>query len=116
MNPYDHQAKASRYRKGFTYLKNRATTNPNQTLHSQKLKRRGHKDKMKGNHPTKIRKEQRRNRINWKTRFKVSINTLDLRERENKMKWGKSILWVLLHSSYLPGISYSYALCFSSKL
>ena len=36
---YDYQAKASRYRKGLTYLKNRATTNQNQTLHSQKLKR-----------------------------------------------------------------------------
>ena len=35
---YDYQAKASRYRKGLTYLKNRATTNQNQTLHSQKQK------------------------------------------------------------------------------
>ena len=34
---YDYQAKASRYRKGLTYLKNRATMNQNQTLHSQKL-------------------------------------------------------------------------------
>ena len=33
---YDYQAKVSRYRKGLTYLKNRATTNQNQTLHSQK--------------------------------------------------------------------------------
>ena len=32
---YDYQAKASRYRKGLTSLKNRATTNQNQTLHSQ---------------------------------------------------------------------------------
>ena len=31
---HDYQAKASRYRKGLTYLKNRATTNQNQTLHS----------------------------------------------------------------------------------
>ena len=57
---YDHQAKASRYRKGLTYLKNRATKNQNQML-SQKLKTKGHKHKMKGNHPTKERKEQRRN-------------------------------------------------------
>ena len=48
---YDYQAKTSRYRKGLTYLKNRATTNQNQTLHSQKLQRRGHKRKIKGNHP-----------------------------------------------------------------
>ena len=33
---YDYQDKVSRYRKGLTYLKNRATTNQNQTLHSQK--------------------------------------------------------------------------------
>ena len=72
---YDYHAKASRSRKGLTFLKNRANTNQNQTIHSQKLKRRGHKHKIKGNHPTKKRKEQRRNRINWKTRFKMAINT-----------------------------------------
>ena len=46
---YDYQAKASRCRKGLTYLKNMATTNQNQILHSQKLKRRGHTHKIKGN-------------------------------------------------------------------
>ena len=39
---YDHQAKTSRYRNELTYLKNRATTNQNQILNSQKLKRKGH--------------------------------------------------------------------------
>ena len=64
---YNYQAKAGRYRKGLAYLKNRATTNQNQTLYSQKLKRRGHKHKIKGNHPTKNKqtnkqtKKQRRN-------------------------------------------------------
>ena len=58
---YDYQAKASRYRKGLTFLKNRATTNQNQTLHSQKLKRKVHKYKINGNHPTKKKREQRRN-------------------------------------------------------
>ena len=48
-------------RKELTYLKNRATTNQNQTINSQKLKGRGHKHKIKGNHPTKKIKEQRRN-------------------------------------------------------
>ena len=57
---YNYQVKASRYKKGLTYLKNRATTNQNQSIHTQKLKRR-HKHKIKGNHPTKIRKEQKRN-------------------------------------------------------
>ena len=36
---YDYQAKASRYKKGLPYLKKRASTNQNQTTHSQKLKR-----------------------------------------------------------------------------
>jgi len=58
---YDCQAKASRYRKGLTHLKNRATTNQNQILHSQKLKRKVHKHKINRNHPTKTRNEQRRN-------------------------------------------------------
>ena len=57
----DYQVKASRYRNGLTYLKNRATTNQNQTLHSQKLKRKVHKHKIYGNHPTKKTKEERRN-------------------------------------------------------
>ena len=35
---YNYQAKASKYRKGLTYLKNRATTIQNQRLHLQKLK------------------------------------------------------------------------------
>ena len=58
LSPYDYQAKACIYRKGLTYLKNRATRNQNQTLHSQTLKRRGYKHKRKGNQPTKKRKEQ----------------------------------------------------------
>ena len=71
---YDYQTKASRYRKGLTYLKNRATTNQNQTLHSQKLKRKVFKHKINENHPTKKRKK-RESSINWKTRFKMAINT-----------------------------------------
>ena len=46
----------------------------NQIIHSQKL-RRGQKHKIKGNHPTTKGKEQKRNRINWKTRFKMAVNT-----------------------------------------
>ena len=56
---YDYQVKASKYRKELIYLKNRATTtNQNQTLHSQKLKRDVLKHKINGNHPTKKRKEK----------------------------------------------------------
>ena len=72
---YDYHAKANRYRKGLIYLKNRATTNQNQTLYSQKLKRKVHKQKINGNNPASKRKEHGRNRINWKTWFKMAINT-----------------------------------------
>ena len=58
---YGYQGKVSRYRKGLTYLKNRATTNQNQILHLQKLKRKVLKHKINGNHPTKKRKEEKRN-------------------------------------------------------
>ena len=34
LSPYNNQAKASRYSKGLSYLKNRATTNQKQTIHS----------------------------------------------------------------------------------
>jgi len=60
LRQYDYQAKASRYRKGLTYSKNRATTNQNQTLHSQKLKRKILKHKINGNR-TKKRKEEKKN-------------------------------------------------------
>ena len=58
---YGYQAKAKRYRKGLTFLKNRATTSQNQTLHSQKLKRKVHSHKIKGNHPTR-KKERKKER------------------------------------------------------
>ena len=63
------------YGKGLTYVKNRATTNQNQTLHSQKLKRKTLKHEISRNHPTKKRNEEGKHRINWKTRFKMAINT-----------------------------------------
>ena len=47
--------------KVLTYLKNRATTNQSQTLHSLKLKRKILKHKINGNHPTQKRKEEKRN-------------------------------------------------------
>ena len=39
MNLQDHQAKTHNYGKGLAYLKNRATTSQNQTLHLQKMKK-----------------------------------------------------------------------------
>ena len=64
-------------RKGLTYLKNRAGTNQNQTLHSQKMKKKKTilKQKIIGDYPTKKRKEEwRLNSINWKMRFEMAIN------------------------------------------
>ena len=46
----------------------------NQTLHSQKLKRKVLKNKINGNHPTKKRRKEK-HRINWRTRFKMATNT-----------------------------------------
>ena len=61
LNLYDYQAKASRYRKGLTYLKNRATKNQNQTLHTQKLKRKVQRHKINGNHPIKTERNKGQN-------------------------------------------------------
>ena len=63
---HDYQSKASRYRKGLTYLKNRATTNQKLKMYSQKPKIREHKDDTKESHQTtkgktKRKKGQRRN-------------------------------------------------------
>ena len=49
---YDYQYKASRYRKGLSYLTNTATTNQKHTIASQKPKRREHKHNTKENHQT----------------------------------------------------------------
>ena len=50
---YDYQSKTSKYRKELIYLENRATTNQNQIIHSQKPKRKGHNHKINGNNSTK---------------------------------------------------------------
>ena len=74
LNLHDYQAKASSYRNLLPYLKNSTTTNQNQTLHSQKMKRKLLKQKINGNHPTKKKERMEKHRINWKTRFKMAIN------------------------------------------
>ena len=61
LNLQYHQAKTHNCRKGLAHLKNRATTNQIQTLHSQKMKRETHKKKIIGDHSTKKRKEE------WRT-------------------------------------------------
>ena len=57
LNLQDHQAKTHNYQKGLAYLKNRATTSQNQTLHSQKMKRKTLKQKIIGDHPIKKREK-----------------------------------------------------------
>ena len=57
-------------------MKNRATTNQKHTIDSQKPKRREHKHKIKSsNHKRKKKGTKKKHRINWKTRFKMTINT-----------------------------------------
>ena len=69
---YDYQSKASRYKKGLTYLQNKATTNQTQIIHSQKQE----DISIKGYHPTKKKEKgtKEKHRINRKTRFKMAIN------------------------------------------
>ena len=54
---YQVKAKSKKIQKRITYFKNR--TNKNQTLHSQKLKRKGIKHKINGKHPNNKRKKKR---------------------------------------------------------
>ena len=58
---YDYQAKASRYRKGLTYLKKQGNhkSKPNTTF--TKTEKKILKHKINGNHPTKPGKEEKRN-------------------------------------------------------
>ena len=78
---YDYQSKASRDRKGLTYLKNRTTTNQKHTIDLWKPKRREHKYNTKENHQTTKGKtkekkgKKKKYKINRKTNFKMSINT-----------------------------------------
>ena len=73
-------------------MKNGETTNRNQTLYSQKCKRRGHKHKINGNHPTKKRKEQCRiiestgkQGLEWQSRTTLNINGLNAPFRRHKV-------------------------------
>ena len=54
---YDYQSKASRYRNGLAYLKNRVITNEKNTIDSQKPKRKELKHNTKENHQTTEEKE-----------------------------------------------------------
>ena len=58
LSPYNDQFRASRYRKGLIYLKNRSTTHQEQIADSQKPKRGGHKYKRKSSNNNK---KQRKN-------------------------------------------------------
>ena len=70
---YDYQAKASRYRKGLTYLKNRTKQIKTKHYIHKKLKRTQKKNKRKSSNQKKKRTKEKR-RINWKTKFKMAIN------------------------------------------
>ena len=56
--------------KELTYLKNRADINQKHTIDSEKPKRGEHKYKTK-----EVIKPEKGQRINWKARFEMAINT-----------------------------------------
>ena len=60
LSQYDYLSKASRYRKGLTYLKNRATTNQKHTTDWLKPKGREYKYNTKENHQTTKGKTKRK--------------------------------------------------------
>ena len=76
---HDYQSKASRYSNGLTYLKNRVTTNEKHTIDSQKQKEddSAQYKRKPSNHKRKKKKKgtKKEYKINWKTRFKMAINT-----------------------------------------
>ena len=55
----DYESKASRYRKGFAYLKNNHKSKPNITF--TKTQKKSTQAQINGNHSIKKRKEERRN-------------------------------------------------------
>ena len=57
---YFTKSKENIYRKGLTYLKNRAATNKKHTIDSQMPKRRENKHEIKGNYQTTKRKRSKR--------------------------------------------------------
>ena len=78
MSLYDYQSKASRYRKGLTYLKNRATISQKHTIDSQKPKREHKSKKKEILKPQKGKEEKKRKKeeiINRKTRSEMATKT-----------------------------------------
>ena len=72
----DYQSKTSKYRKGFTHLKNRVTTNQKHTTESQEPKRREHKqERRKSSSHKKEKGTKKKHKIKGKTRFKMAVNT-----------------------------------------
>ena len=73
---YDYESKGSRYSYEITYLKIRVITNQKHKIDSQKPKRKELKHNT--NHKRENKKEEKGTKmckINWKTRFKMAINT-----------------------------------------
>ena len=102
---YDYQAKTSRYRKELMYLKKRATTNQNKKIHSQKLKTKGHKHKIKGNHQTKGEKKgktwnQLENKVKNGNKYIVSIITLNVIGLNSPIKQHRVVDWIKKPRAY----------------
>ena len=61
LNLQNHKAKAHNYRKGLSYLKNRATTSQNQILHSQKMKKKQQNTQADNNRRPSNQKKESKN-------------------------------------------------------
>ena len=101
LNLQDYQAKTHNYRKGLTYLKKRATTNQNQTLHSPKNEKKNTQAKNNWRPSNQKKKGRMENhRINWKMRFKMAINnhlsiiTLNVNGLNAPMKRQRVVEWI----------------------
>ena len=72
----EYQSKTSKYRKGFTHLKNRVTTNQKQPTESPEPKRRDHQqERRKSPSHKKEKGTKKKRKTKGKTRFKMAVNT-----------------------------------------
>ena len=80
-------------------MKNKGTINQNQTIHLQKLKTRGHKNKIKGNHPTKKERNKVKTKstgkqgLKWKNTY-LSVITLNINGLNAPIKRHRVADWI----------------------
>ena len=92
--------KASRYKKGLTYLKNRIATNKKNTVDSQRTKKKKTKHNTKGKSSNHKGKREKKCKVNGKTRFKMATNTLLLFSHQ-VMSDSFVTPWIVVHQAPL---------------